>query len=129
MRKDKGKPIDVDGTMNPRMGGYLSMMHDADFFETPLRVLPVPTVVGANRVAPLAAAVPVTELSGIAVAGNPAAIALAKNAKRPQFTGRNQDWVFFKRDWCKYVRHLGGKAAIGEENLMQLLELAFDEAS
>ena len=64
------------------------MMHDADSFEPPLRVLPVPTVVGAIRVAPVAAAVPVTELSGIAVAGNPAAIALAKNAKRPQFTGR-----------------------------------------
>ena len=54
-------------------------------------------MVGAIRVAPVAAAVLVTELSGIAVAGNPAAIALVKNAKRPQFTGRNQDWVFFKR--------------------------------
>ena len=124
MGKDKAKPIDVDETMNPRLGGYLSMVHDADSFEPSLCVLLVPTVVGAIRVAPVAAAVPVTELSGIAVAGNPAAIALAKNAKRPQFTGRNQDWVFFKRDWCKYVRQLGGKAAIGEENLMQLLELA-----
>ena len=67
----------------------------------------------------MAVAVPATELSGIAVVGNPAAIALAKNAKRPQFTNRNQDWVFFKRDWCKYVQQLGGKFAIGEENLMQ----------
>ena len=49
MGKDKGNPIDVDGTMNPRLGGYLSMMHDADFFEPPLRVLPVPTTVGAIR--------------------------------------------------------------------------------
>ena len=89
----------------------------------------VPAVVGSIRLAPVAASIPVAELSGIAVAGNPAAIALAKNAKRPQFTGRNQDWVFFKRDWCKYVRQLGGKIAIGEENLMQLLELALDEAS
>ena len=90
---------------------------------------PVPTVVGAIRVGPVAAAAQAAELSGIVVAGNPTAIALAKNAKGPQFTGRNQDWVFFERDWCKYVRQLGGKAAIGEENLMQLLELALDEAS
>ena len=89
----------------------------------------MPTVVGSIRVAPVATSIPVAELSGIAVAGNPAAIALAKNAKRPQFTGRNQDWVFFKRDWCKDVRQLGGKIAIGEENLMQLLELALNEAS
>ena len=107
------------------------MMHDADSFVPPLRVLPspVPTVDGSIRVAPVAASIPVAELSGIAVAGNPAAIALAKNAKKPQFTGRTQDWVFFKRDWCKYVRQLGGKIAIGEKNLMQLLELALDEAS
>ena len=52
---------------------------------------PVPTVVGASRIAPVAATASVAELSGIAVAGNPATSALAKNAKRPQFTGRNQD--------------------------------------
>ena len=67
------------------------MVHDADSFEPPVRVLPVPTLVGAIRVAPVAAAVPVTDLSGIVVAGNPAAIALGKHARRPQFTGRNQD--------------------------------------
>ena len=107
------------------------MMHDADSFVPPLCVVPspVPTVVRSIWVAPVAASIPVAELSGIAVAGNPAAIALAKNAKRPQFKGRNQNWVFFKRDWCKHVRQLGGKIAIGEENLMQLLELALDEAS
>ena len=107
------------------------MMHDCESFVPPLRVLPspVPTVVGAIRVAQVAASVPVAELSGIAVAGNPAAIALAKNTKRPQFRGRNQDWVFFKSDWFKYVQQLGGKAALGEENLMQLLELALNEAS
>ena len=74
----------------------------------------MPTVVGSIRVAPVATSIPVAELSAIAVAGNPAAIALAKNAKRPQFTGRNQDSVFFKRDWCKYVRLLGGKIAMSE---------------
>ena len=130
MGKDKEKPIDVDETLNPKLGGFMTMMHDADYAPS-LRVLPspLPTVVSAVQVSPVTAAVPVTDLSGIAVAGNPAAIALAKNAKRPQFTGRNQDWVFFKRDWCKYVRQLGGKIAIGEDNLMQLLELALDEAS
>ena len=70
----------------------------------------------AIRVAPVAVAASEAELSDIAVAGHPAAIALAKNAKRPQFTGRNQDCVFFKRDWCKYVLQRGGKIAIGEKN-------------
>ena len=41
---------------------------------------PVPTVVGSIRVAPVAASIPVAEVSGSAVAGNPATIALAKNA-------------------------------------------------
>ena len=35
MGKEKTKPIDVDETMNPRLGGYLSMVHDADSFEPP----------------------------------------------------------------------------------------------
>ena len=104
-------------------------MHDEDYFAPSMRVLPspLPRVVGAVPVSPVTSVVPVTDLSGSVVAGNPAAIALAKNAKRPQFIGWNQDLVFFKRDWCKYVRQFGGKAAIGEENLMQLLELALDE--
>ena len=108
MGKDKAKPSDVGEALNPRLGGYLSVVHDADSFVPSMRVLPspVPTVVGAIQVAPVTSAASVAELCGIVVAGNPAAIALAKYSKRPQFTGRNQDWVFFKRDWCKYVRQL-----------------------
>ena len=34
MGKDKEKPIDVDETLNPRLGGYLSIMHNADSFVT-----------------------------------------------------------------------------------------------
>ena len=51
-------------------------------------------MVGAIRVAPMTAAAAVTQLSGNAVTGNPTAIALAQNAKRPQFTRSNQDWAF-----------------------------------
>ena len=77
MGKDKEKPIDVDETLNPRLGGFMSIMHDADSYVPPLCVLPSPvlTVVGAIRVAPVAAAALVAELCGIAVAGNPTAIA------------------------------------------------------
>ena len=35
MGKDKEKPIDVDETLNPRLGGYLSLMHDAESFVPP----------------------------------------------------------------------------------------------
>ena len=72
---------------------------------------PLPTAVGVIRVAPVAASTSVPDLAGIAVAGNPAAVAFAKNIQRPQFTSIKEDLFFFKRDWCKYVRQLGGKTA------------------
>ena len=101
----------MDETLNPRLGGFMSMVHDADPFLPPLCVFlfPVSTVVGTIQAAPVAAAASAADLSGIAGAGNTAAIALTKNAKRPQFTRRTRDWVFFKRDWCNYVLQLGGK--------------------
>ena len=92
MGKEQEKPIDVDETLNPKMGGFVTMMHDADSFVLPCCVLPspLPTVVGAVRMSLVTAAVPATDLTGIAVAGNLATIALAKNAKRPQFTGNRE---------------------------------------
>ena len=75
--------MDVDETLNPRLGGYMSMMHDADSFVPPLRVLPVPvpTVVGSIRVAPVAASIPVAELSGIAVSRKSRSNCLSKKCK------------------------------------------------
>ena len=88
----------MDETLNPRLGGYLSMLHDADSFEPPLPSLS-PIVVSAIRVAAVIVAVLVGDLPGDARARN----RVAKNTTRPQFTRRNRDWVFFKTDWCNYV--------------------------
>ena len=66
---------------------------------------------------------------GLAFAGSPASMLMAKTAISPKFTGMQKDWVNFRRDWEHYVQLLGGRREISNSILLCTLGETLDEGN
>ena len=54
---------------------------------------------------------------------------MAKRAISPKFTGMQNDWVNFRRDWEHYVQLLGGRKEISNSILLCTLGETLDEGN
>ena len=88
-----------------------------------------PLVVSPVRVAPVGLGAPRGHPDGLALAGNPGAVLLARNAVQPKFTGAQADWVTFRHDWERYVRQVGGRESMTDAQLLSTLETTLDVAN
>ena len=64
---------------------------------------------------------------GLAFAGSPASMLMAKTAISPKFTGMQKDWVNFHRDWEHYVQLLEGRKEISNSIVLCTLGETLDE--
>ena len=60
--------------------------------------------------------------------GSAAQEALSRHAKQPKFKGRRSDWVSFRWDWDNYVRLIGGRNLVHDEQLLTLLSLCLEDS-
>ena len=106
---EKTSIIDVDELPEPSKKPPLGMFFTPQNPVSLPRVLPCPLSSAPVMPVSAVAATPGLDMGNVALAGNPMTIVMAKHAVAPKFSGKAQDWVYFKNDWRKYVRLMGGE--------------------